>query len=234
MSNRSLQFLSSFMRRPGQTGAVMPSSRYLARVLCGSLDVLDPGDLLVEYGPGTGPVTLEIARRLPEGVRFLGVELNDSFHQVLSARFPEMPFHHGSAADIAAILQDRGLPQPKRVISGLPFASLPKDVQAGVVDGLETVLAPGGEFRTFQYAHAYNLPSARRFRRMMSERFPDWHRMGPVLRNVPPAYVLVYRRWAPGDPVTAPSPAGPPTCACGNAGCSASGPGGGRRPSGPR
>ena len=84
----------------------------------------------------------------------------------------------------------------KAIISGLPFASLPKEVQRGVVDGTHEVLAESGEFRTFQYVHAYKLKAAQRFRAMMKERFDGFARSTPVLRNVPPAYVLTYRKAA--------------------------------------
>jgi hypothetical protein len=65
-------------------------------------------------------------------------------------------------------------------------------VQRGTVDGVGRVLRGDGEFRTFQYVHAYCLPAARRFRRLMAERFSRCARSRPVLWNVPPAFVLTY------------------------------------------
>ena len=52
----------------------------------------------------------------------------------------------------------------------------------------------GGEFSTFQYVHAYGMKAARRFRAMMRERFGAFQRVGPIMRNVPPAFVLRYRQ----------------------------------------
>jgi len=40
--------------------------------------------------------------------------------------------------------------------------------------------------------HAYGLRAARRFRAIMAERFVGFERSGPVVRNVPPAFVLRY------------------------------------------
>ncbi len=60
----SLRFLSTFLRRPRVTGSVLPSSRHLARALVGELD-LRSGELVVEFGPGTGPMTAAIQSRLP-------------------------------------------------------------------------------------------------------------------------------------------------------------------------
>ena len=73
------------------------------------------------------------------------------------------------------------------------LASLPAAVQDGIVDGIVHCLeGTAGDFRTFQYVHAYGLRAARRFRAIMAERFQGFERSGPVVRNVPPAFVLRY------------------------------------------
>ena len=196
----SMRFVRQFLTNPGLVGAILPSSRYLAYTMVRDLH-LESGDLVVEYGPGTGPMTqalqkLEFARR---GVRYLGIELDSKFHHALSHRFPDMDFHLGSGENVEKILADRRLGKAKAIISGLPFASLPQEIQTGVVDGTYNVLREDGEFRTFQYVLAYKLKAAQRFRLMMEERFHGFSRSQPVLRNVPPAYVLSYRKTRPGD-----------------------------------
>jgi phosphatidylethanolamine/phosphatidyl-N-methylethanolamine N-methyltransferase len=185
-------FFGNFLRNPGTIGAVLPSSRYLARALVGRLD-LRPGDLVVEYGPGTGPMTEVILESLPAKARYLGIELEPRFHDLLKKRFPGIDFQLGNAAEVHAILKARGLPPPSRIISGLPFASLPAVVQDAIVDGVVQCLKDSkGDFRTFQYVHAYGLRAAKRFRALMAERFTGFERIGPVVRNVPPAFVLRY------------------------------------------
>ena len=185
-------FFGRFLRKPGSVGAVLPSSRYLARALVGRLD-LAPGELVVEYGPGTGPMTQVIRDLLPKGAHYLGIELEPSFHDLLTQRYPDLAFELGSAADVQQVLERRGLPRPMRIISGLPFASLPSKVQDAVADGIVHCLhGTQGDFRTFQYVHAYGMRAARRFRALMGERFASFERMGPVVRNVPPAFVLRY------------------------------------------
>lgn len=188
----SVRFLGSFARRPQRVGAVLPSSRALAEALVGDLSTLQAGDVLVEYGPGTGPMTRVIAERLPDGVDYLGIELDAGFHALLEQRFPRLEFVQASAAEVGAILQARSMPSPRRIVSGIPFASLGEEIQRGIINGTASALAADGEFRTFQYAHAYRLAAAKRFRSMMEEAFSGFRREGPVLRNVPPAYVLVY------------------------------------------
>ncbi len=187
-----LGFFGTFLKNPGSVGAVLPSSRYLARALVGRLE-LQPGQLIVEYGPGTGPVTAVVHDLLPAGAHYLGIELEPRFHQLLVHRYPNLPFHLGSAADVTAILAQRKLPRPSRIVSGLPFASLPAAVQDQVVNGIvESLRGTTADFRTFQYVHAYGMKAARRFRAMMAERFDGFERIGPIVRNVPPAFVLRY------------------------------------------
>ncbi|MGE3174663.1 MAG: class I SAM-dependent methyltransferase [Planctomycetota bacterium] len=189
-----LGFFGTFLGKPGSVGAVLPSTRYLARALVGRLE-LQPGELIVEFGPGTGPMTAVIREHLPAGVHYLGIELEPRFHKLLVERFPTMAFHQGSAGDLPAILAERSLPKAMRIVSGLPFASLPAKVQDDVIGGVVQCLQPGGDFRTFQYVHAYGMRQAKRFRRLMDERFGSFERIGPVIRNVPPAFVLRY--WGP-------------------------------------
>jgi len=185
-------FFGRFLRNPASVGAVLPSSRYLSRALVGHLD-LAPGELIVEFGPGTGPATAIVAERLPPHANYLGIELDERFHGILTRRFPRLAFHRGSAADVREILAEHGLPRPRRVMSGLPFATLPPAVQDSVIDGIVWALrGHDGDFRTFQYVHAYGMRAARRFRRLMQERFTGFERIGPIMRNVPPAYVLRY------------------------------------------
>lgn len=191
----SVRFVRRFLKHPGKVGAVLPSSRYLAYAMVRDLR-LSPGDLIVEYGPGTGPMTRAIEQLglCDRGVHYLGIELDDNFHASLDQSFSDMTFHLGSVENVKSILSDHGFYEAKAIISGLPFASLPQTVQENVVQGTHDVLAEDGEFRTFQYVHSYRLPAARRFREMMNAKFDGYVRSFPVLRNVPPAYVLTYRK----------------------------------------
>jgi phospholipid N-methyltransferase len=187
----ALRFFGTFLRHPTTVGAVLPSSRSLARALVGDL-AATAGGLVVEYGPGTGAMTRVIAERLPPGIGYLGIELDGRFCARLRQRYPTLRFHHGSVVDVERIVADAGLGRPGCIVSGLPFASLPIVVQRSVIDGTRAVLVDGGEFRTFQYVHAYPLRRAYRFREAMAERFERFHRSTPILCNVPPAYVLTY------------------------------------------
>ena len=63
-----VQFIRSWIEKPLSTGAVMPSSRVLARAMARYVDPKTDGPV-IELGPGTGPVTEALVRRasIPRG-----------------------------------------------------------------------------------------------------------------------------------------------------------------------
>ena len=187
----ALYFFRSFLRHPRHVGAVWPSSRRLSRALVAGMN-LSPGDLVLEYGPGTGAVTSILDELLPPDVDYLGIELNENFVRRLRVRFPGRRFHRGSVADIEEILAAAELGSPKLIVSGLPFASLPGEERKKIIDGTASVLHKDGQFRTFQYVHAFPMRKASEFRKSMEGRFRALRRSSPVIRNLPPAYVLCY------------------------------------------
>lgn len=186
-------FFRALRRRPGNVGAVFPSSARLAAAMVADLD-LDTSGAILELGPGTGPMTSAIDAQLHDKTRYLGIELDDDLVGHLRQRFPHLAIAHGSAEEASALLSIAGHDGVRAIISGLPFASLPAAVQDGIVDELDRLMGPGVVFRTFQYVHSWPLPQAARFRRRMSSQFGVPHVSRPVLRNLPPALVLTYRR----------------------------------------
>ncbi len=185
-----LRFLTALMRNPASVGAIAPSSPVLARAMVAGLDL--KGRAVLELGPGTGPITRAIQECLTDTRHYLGIDRDEQFVKLLSQRFPGMRFINGSAEDALRHLQAAGIDNIGAVISGLPFASLPASVQDGVIACIEDLLGRGAVFRTFQYVHAWPLPTAVRFRKRMAERFGKPRVSRPVVRNVPPAFVLTW------------------------------------------
>lgn len=191
-NNRTIRFLAGLMRNPMQIGAIAPSSEALALAIVGELD-LSPGDLILELGPGTGSFTRQIARVLPDGGAYLGIERDASFVRFLRIEFPRLRFVNGSAEDLDELQNRTGGP-PRVIISGLPFATLGSEVSDNIIEALDRLMTPGSVFRTMQYIHAWPMPSATRFRRRMTSHFGDYHRSKAILYNLPPAFVLTWRR----------------------------------------
>ena len=153
---------------------------------------LKTGDLVLEYGPGTGAFTVEVARlrRIGIGLRYLGIEQDPGMHDFLIHRFPDLDFVLGDALDIVEICKARKLPPAAAVISGLPLMFMDRRSLLGIFTGTGACLRPDGVFRTFSYAHSYPTRVAGELRDLMDLCFEEYHLSAPVLRNLPPALVL--------------------------------------------
>jgi len=188
-----LTLLGRFIRSPRTIGAVAPSSRTLARAMVSSLDLSGPV-CVVELGPGTGVFTREIAARLGPGARALAIDVDAGFVDNLRRTIPRVEAVCGSAADLPALVTAAGFDRVDHIISGLPFATLPAPVTSSILDGISQVLPTGGTMTTFQYVHGFHTPLAAAFRTALSARLGGGPSRRLVMRNLPPAYVLKWRR----------------------------------------
>ncbi|QDU34619.1 hypothetical protein KS4_26900 [Poriferisphaera corsica] len=191
-----IKFLAAFIRNPKHVGAIAPSSPALAKAMVDDLQVPDT-HTIAEFGPGTGPFTNALSDRFKRENRpahYLGIERDENFIQILRNRFPDMNFVHGSAEHLPTYHSQSKLPPIGGIVCGLPFASLPIVVQDSITSMLNDLLQPGTVFRTFQYVHAYPLPTAIRFRRRMKNMGLQMQKRKVIFNNIPPAYVLTWTR----------------------------------------
>ena len=198
-------FIRQFGTRFETTGSLIPSSRFLAHSITRYLQDRGDGAIRVlECGPGTGPFTDRIVRRLRPGDTYHLVELNEHFVQLLRERFAEEP-HWQEKATLVQIfelpLQDFA-PDEKYdfIISGLPHINFPGEVVQKITDSYFRLLKPGGVLSYFEYMYIrpvrkmITLGSERRRVREIDavlEGHCRRHRIrrDTVLANVPPAWV---------------------------------------------
>jgi phospholipid N-methyltransferase len=188
-----LLFLGALVRNPRAVGAIMPSSAVLARRM---VREVGPASRVVELGPGTGVITREVLARNGEGGSLLAVDVDRAFVDRLRRCWPGLDCVCASAEILPLLAAERGWTHVDHIVSGLPFASLPVATTRLILDGVQQVLRVGGTFTTFQYLHAYRVPSAAAFRREMSARLLSRPSSQLVVRNVPPAFILTWRRRA--------------------------------------
>lgn len=182
-----------FLRHPGRVGALWPSSPSLCRMMVSRIGV-EEADLVVELGPGTGVITREIIRMLPEKGKLVAVELDEMLCIQLHRNFPDVEILHDSASRLVEILAERSLPRANAIISGLPWAVFPESLQREILDAVAGSLAPDGWFTTFAYLQGLMLPAGMRFRRLLNETFGEVLTSSVVWRNLPPAFVYRCRR----------------------------------------
>jgi len=187
------RFLKEFVTNPTHTGAIAPSSRFLARRMMEAVD-FSAARTVVEYGPGTGSFTASARRHLRPDACFFAVELNPGFAQSFRKRHPDVRLHEDSVSNIRAICDREQVEQVDCIISGLPWAAFPDALQTEILEAMMTVLRPGGQFVTFAYLHGLVLPKAKRFREKLPQYFSRIRTTRPVWLNLPPALCYACQR----------------------------------------
>ncbi len=193
MQGDLLKFLTQFRRAPRSVGAIVPSSEALAQAMIAPIDFAT-ARTIVEFGPGTGVMTAAILDRLAPGTNYVGIEINEAFHRALTLRFPNRHFFNRGAQDVTEILGGLGIESCDAIVCGLPWASLPIELQGRIMAGVMQVLRPGGVFVTFAYLQGLILPAAGLLRRRLKAEFARVETTKVVWRNVPPAFAYVCYR----------------------------------------
>jgi phosphatidylethanolamine/phosphatidyl-N-methylethanolamine N-methyltransferase len=186
-------FLREYISQPMMTGAIAPSSPYLAEMMVQGLG-LDKADAALEYGPGTGIFTDFILRDLKRGAKFAAIELNPRFVEAFKARYPNVPVYEDTVANVRTICDYAGIRTVDCIVCGLPWAVFPEEVQVRCLEEMMNVLKPGGRFVTFAYVHGLALSAARRFSNLLPKYFTTVSKSPVVWLNVPPAFVYRCRR----------------------------------------
>ncbi|CAM5784063.1 methyltransferase domain-containing protein [Castellaniella caeni] len=176
-------FLRELASRPEAVGAVLPSSRQLARQMAAQVPLEGDG-LVVELGAGTGSVTQALLDRGINPQRLWVVERSAAFVQHLRHRFPMLTVVGGDAAEL-----DLLLPANRRVdtiVSSLPLRSLPIDTVAAILGKCRQCLMADSQLVQFTYA-LWSHDAAL---------FQGFTEAGShyAWANLPPARVRVFRR----------------------------------------
>src|SRR3974377_1034364 len=119
-----MQFIRSWIEKPLSTGAVMPSSKALARTMARYVDAEASGPV-IELGPGTGPVTEALVEHGIDQSRLVLVEFNPDFCRLLRARYPEATVVQGDAYRLRRIVEVYVREPAAAVVSGLPLLTKP-------------------------------------------------------------------------------------------------------------
>ena len=179
------RFLRSWIERPLQTGAVMPSGRFLARAMAMPVDPNGKSPV-VELGPGTGPVTDALIKRGVAPERLVLVEYNPDFCHLLKRRFPTATVVQGDAYGLAHTLRGVLDHPAAAVVSSLPLLTRPLPVRLNLFHDALKLMEPGAPFVQFTYGVVAPIPP--------TAAGALAHGSKRIWLNLPPARVWTYRR----------------------------------------
>lgn len=193
IENARRTFFVSALRKPAVVGAIGPSGTRLAEQVS-SVVPTDGAPTVVELGPGTGPISRAVQRRIPQRGTHLALEVDPRMVAHLRATLPAVDVVQADAAQMQRVLVERGFDAADCVVSTLPWSLFGERTQRTVLDTVARCLTPGGAFTTMAYLNTRVQPSARRFRALLEERFDEVLAASTVWRNCPPAFTYVCRR----------------------------------------
>jgi phosphatidylethanolamine/phosphatidyl-N-methylethanolamine N-methyltransferase len=179
-----VHFLRSWLEKPLTTGAVMPSSKVLARTMAAYVDPKSKGPV-VELGPGTGAVTQALVDRGIDPARLVLVEFNPTFCRMLRARYPTATVVQGDAYRLKHLLETTLREPADAIVSGLPLVTKPMRTRVRLISEAMTLLRPGAPFVQFTYAMVPPIPKG--LNGIRTEASPL------IWLNLPPARVWTYR-----------------------------------------
>lgn len=178
-----IKFLKEYIKSPRTIGAIAPSSERLAKKMIENIN-FEMAECIVEYGPGTGVFTEQLVRNKKRNTILILIEYNEKFCKALEGKYNDydnVVVVNDSAENIDKYLEKYKVKEVDYVLSGLPFASLPKNISNKILKKTRNIIKEKGLFITFQYTLIKKGYLESYFEDISFER---------VLYNLPPAYVL--------------------------------------------
>lgn len=184
--NDSLALLSSFIKNPKETGAVLPSSRFLTKGIISSID-FEASKVIVELGPGMGTFTKAILKKAKPGAKLFCLEVNKKFCSHLSENMADerLVIINAGAEKLRSSLKKANAKEADCVVSGLPFLNFSDAKKRKILEEVKNSLSDEGKFILFQYTNGLS--------RLLEEHFSKVSRKFVPL-NVPPSFVYICRK----------------------------------------
>lgn len=139
---------------------------------------------VVELGPGTGVLTVELLAREVAPENLLLIERSPAFTLLLRERSPDIDIVCDLAQGLAYHARERLTELPGAVVSGLPLLAMPSSVRHEILAAAFSAVRQRGTFVQFTYGHV--VPVAQEVAKDLGLTV---RLVGRTLRNLPPASV---------------------------------------------
>lgn len=181
--DEKLLFFSTFVKHPMEVGSVVPSSKFLIEELMKNID-FENAKYIVEYGPGTGCITLQILKRARKDAKILCFETNRKFYNYLKKNITDKRaiMINDSAENIKKYLKKLDIPEVDYIVSAMPFSTLPKRKKSIIIEETKNTLENKDKFILYQYTNGLNSLLKEYFRNVKTTFVP---------LNIPPSFVYI-------------------------------------------
>ena len=177
-------FFRQWLRSPKSMGAVIPSSRVLARAVTEAVRWA-PGEHVIELGAGTGAISQGLIDAGIPPDALMMIELDPQLFDYLRTRFPAVRVVNGDATRLVDIVRQLGITRVSTIISGLPMVTMPLAFQRAIIEQSFEVLGTDGYLLQYSYSPVSPIPARKLGVEAKLVKF--------VVRNVPPATVWRFR-----------------------------------------
>ena len=179
----SILLFSNFIRNPREVGALLPSSKFLAREIARNIN-FKRSKRIVELGPGSGTFTKLIVRKAASDAWVVCIETNKRFCSYLAKNIPDarLKIINSGAQNIRRNLKKLNIRAADCIISGLPFSNFSLVKKKRILHEVHCALAKNGRFVLFQYTNGLNKLLKKYFTEI-NKTFIPW--------NMPPSFVYV-------------------------------------------
>ena len=168
---KTLRFVYEFIKYPIQVGAFTQSSKVLAKKMA---EEINGSTKVVEFGAGTGSVTTEILKRLPENGRLTCFEINPQFcKQLEKIRDCRLKIINDDAKNYEYYVDSVDC-----IISGLPLTLFDKSKKERIL----AITSKSKRYIQLQYTPLLG--------KKMKHYFSDV-KLKFVPQNLPPAFIYV-------------------------------------------
>lgn len=141
-------FLLEIARKPGEVGAIAPSSKNLGNEISGYIRTGKNPLNIIEVGPGTGVMTDIIVKKLTPHDNFDVIEYNPQFVEVLKEKYKDYPNVHIHCISIIDWKPDY---QYDYMVSCLPFNVFAAEFVESILKHYEEIMKPGSIISYFEY-----------------------------------------------------------------------------------
>jgi phospholipid N-methyltransferase len=178
------RFLLAGLFNQGQTGAVVPSQRFLIDRMIEPIPP-DYRGQIIELGAGTGALTQRLAARCPYAT-VIACEINAVLAKVTQHSLTAAGLNgrvqliSGAAEQVLSRIRRGEMNQPQFIVSGIPLGNLSRQAVLDLVHKVHRAIAPGGLYIQFQHSLLDRGKIKATFSRL---------RTIPVFLNFPPAVI---------------------------------------------